>query len=287
MDRRDFLNHTLTGTAGMALMPSLLTSCNPAHDPLHDFGLITNVVKTMMEKDHRHTMSLLAEMGYKFLEFGGTYGELPAELLRYMDEIGLIPLAGGTSISGLLGDGLKQYIEECLEMKKKYLVCYWPWMDEGENPTMDQVKFAVDEFQRIGDKCNEAGLRFAFHNHDQEFGNLDGQVIYDYILEHTDDAQVTMELDLYWAHKGGGDVREYFKKYPGRFEILHVKDSYDIPDRLSFACVGSGIIDFQEIFSYRKAGGFKHLVVEHDNPGAAYEEACARSSIEHLQSLKF
>jgi len=287
MKRRDFLNNALTGTAGMALMPSLLTACNPANDTLHDFGLITNVVQKMMASDHRHTMSLLAEMGYKYLEFGGTYGELPAELLRFMAGIGLVPLAGGTNIAGLLGDGLKPAIDGCLEMNKKYLVCYWPWMDGGENPTMDQVKFAVDEFQGMGDKCNEAGIRFAFHNHDMEFIKLGDQLIYDYILENTDDALVTMELDLYWAHKGGADVREYFKKYPGRFEILHVKDSYDIPDRLSFACVGSGIIDFQEIFSYRKMGGFKHLVVEHDNPGAPYEEDCARSSIEHLQSLKF
>jgi len=119
MKRRDFLNHALTGTAGMALMPSLLTSCNPARDTLHDFGLITNVVQKMMASDHRHTMSLLAEMGYKYLEFGGTYGELPAELNRFMAGIGLIPLAGGTNIAGLLGDGLKKSIDECLEMNKK------------------------------------------------------------------------------------------------------------------------------------------------------------------------
>ena len=83
MKRRDFLTPTLGGTAGITLMPSLLTACKPASDPLHVFGLITNVVKNMMQRDHRHTMSLLAEMGYKYLEFGGTYRELPAELLRF------------------------------------------------------------------------------------------------------------------------------------------------------------------------------------------------------------
>ena len=287
MKRRTFVRQSLLGAAGMALAPSLLPACNVAHDPLRDFGLITNVVRNMMEKDHRQTMVLLAEMGYKYLEFGGTYGELPAELKRFMDDIGLIPLAGGTNIAGLLGEGLDPIIEECLNMDKKYLVCYWPWMDGGENPTMDQVKFAVDEFHRIGEKCRETGLRFAFHNHDHEFARLDGQVIYDYILEHTDETLVTMELDLYWAHKGGADVEEYFQKYPGRFEILHVKDSYDSGDRQSFACVGSGIIDFEEIFSCRDMAGFKHLVVEHDNPGAAHEEDCARSSIEYLKHLKF
>jgi len=287
MKRRTFVQQSLWGAAGMSLAPSLLPACGAVHDPLRDIGLITNVVQTMMEKDHRQTMRLLAEMGYKYLEFGGTYGELPAELKRFMDGIGLIPLAGGTNMAGLLGDGLKKNIEACLEMNKTYLVCYWPWMDGGENPTMDQVKFAVDEFHRIGERCHEAGLRFAFHNHDMEFKKLGDRVIYDYILERTGDIPMTMELDLFWAHKGGADVREYFKKYPGRFEILHVKDSYDSTDRQSFACVGSGIIDFQDIFSYREVGGFKHLVVEHDHPGAAYEEDCARSSIEHLKSLKF
>ncbi len=291
MKRRDFLNQSLQGAVGLALMPSLmpslLTSCSTGHDPLHDFGLITNVVSTLMEEDHRRTMTMLAEMGYKYLEFGSTYGEDPADLKAFMDGIGLSPLAGGTSMPDFQGDGLQQVIEACLEMDKKYLICYWPWMDGGEDPTKDKIKFAVDEFHRIGESCNEAGLRFAFHNHDHEFGTLDDQVIYDYILEHTDDALVTMELDLYWAHKGGGDVRDYFEKYPGRFEILHVKDSYDLPDRESFACVGSGIIDFQDIFSYREQGGFKHLVVEHDHPGADNEEECARSSIEYLQSLKF
>ena len=287
MNRRKFLNHSLAGSAGIILSPTFLSACQSADDPLKEFGLITNVVKHMMEKDHRHTMSYLAELGYKQLEFGGSYGEKPADLLSFMKSIGLKPLAGGTGIAQLQGDDLLKIIEENLVMQKKYLICYWPWLDGGQEPTWDKVKYAVDEFQKIGEKCKESGLRFAFHNHDQEFMKMEGKVFYDYILENTDPELVTMELDLYWAHKGGADVRDYFKRYPGRFEILHVKDSYDSTDRQSFACVGSGIIDFEDIFSYREQGGFKHLVVEHDNPGEANEEECARSSINHLHTLNF
>ncbi len=143
----------------------------------------------------------------------------------------------------------------------------------------------MDEFHRIGEHCKKKGLRFAFHNHHHEFQVLDDQVIYEYVLENTDPELITMEVDLYWAHKGGADIRQYFEKYPGRFEIVHVKDSYDSPDLDSFACVGSGIIDFPELFSYRDIGGFKYLVVEHDHP--ENEKECARSSIDHLKSLKF
>ena len=285
MNRRNFLLRTATGAAGISLLPSLLSGCTSTHDPLHDFGLITNVVQEMIKKDHRGTMTLLAEMGYKYLEFGGTYGEDPAELKRFMKGIGLTPLAGGTGLAGLQGDDLKKQIDASLEMDKKYLVCYWPWMDGGENPTMDAVKFAVDDFHRIGEQCHTNGLRFAFHNHEKEFKILEGQVIYAYMLENTDPELITMEVDLYWVHKGGADIRKYFEKYPGRFELVHVKDSYDSPDMRSFACVGSGIIDFPELFSYRETGGFKHLIVEHDKPD--HERECAQSSIGYLKTLKF
>lgn len=285
MNRRKFLSNVASGWAGTTFLPTLLYGCAEKHDALHDFGLITNVVRKLMEADHRATMAMLAEMGYKYLEFGGTYGEDALQLRKFMDSIGLIPLAGGTSMAGLQGDGLKMQMDATLAMDKKYLVCYWPWMDDGKNPTWDKVNFALDQLHIIGEKCNESGIRFAFHNHDYEFLKLDGRVIYDHILEKSDPDLVTMEVDLYWAHKGGADIREYFTKYPGRFELVHVKDSYDSPDRESFACVGSGIIDFQEILSYRYAGGFKHLIVEHDRP--EQERECAQSSIETLKALDF
>jgi sugar phosphate isomerase/epimerase len=203
-----------------------------------------------------------------------------------MEEIGLLPLAGGASLSNFQGDGLQEQIDKCLSLGMKYLVCYWPWMCSADDVNWDQVKFSVEDSHRIGEKCNENELRFALHNHDHEFWSLDDRVIYDYLLEQTDPELVTMEIDLYWAHKGGVDIREYFKKHPGRFELVHVKDSLDSPDRESFACIGSGIIDFPDLFSYRDVAGFKHLIVEDDQPPED-ELGCARSSIEYLQSLDF
>jgi sugar phosphate isomerase/epimerase len=285
MNRRNFLHNTLAGTAGLYLGQGMLPGCAPGHDPLHDFGIITIGVQRMMREDHRATMTLLAEMGYRYLEFGGTWDEEPGALRRFMDGIGLVPLAGGAGLADMQGDDLQANIDECLSLGKKYLVCYWPWMDDPLEPTWDMVNFAVDEFHRMGELCKKKGLRFAFHNHQHEFRVLDDQVIYEYILENTDPELVTMEVDLYWARKGGADITEYFEKYPGRFELVHVKDSYDSPDMESFACVGSGIIDFPQLFSYRDTGGFRHLIVEHDHP--ENEEECARSSIDYLKTLKF
>jgi sugar phosphate isomerase/epimerase len=287
MKRRRFIATSGITLSGITLMPALFENCAGSGDPLHDFGLITNVVQEAIRKDPRGTLTLVAEMGYKYLEFGGTWGEDPADLLRFMKDIGLIPLAGGTNLASLQGDGLKKTIEDTLSMEKAYLVCYWPWMDDGEHLTWDQVEYAVEQLQHIGEACKEEGLRFAFHNHEKEFREIEGRVIYDHILDHTDPELVTMEVDLYWAYKGGADIRRYFESHPGRFELVHVKDSYDSPDLRSFACVGSGIIDFPDLFSYRDVAGFRHLIVEHDQPGSEMELACARSSIEYLQSLEF
>ncbi|MFO7934829.1 MAG: sugar phosphate isomerase/epimerase [Bacteroidales bacterium] len=285
MKRRKFISTTMAGAAGLSVFPSLCSGCRETHDPLHDFGLITNVVKNMIREDHRATMAMLAEMGYKYLEFGGTWGEDPEVLKAFMHDIGLIPLAGGASMANFQGDGLQKSIEGILAMGKKYLVCYWPWMTGAENLTWDEVKFAVDESYRIGETCRENGLRFALHNHYQEFRKLDDRVIYDYILEQTDPDLVTMEIDLYWAYKGGADITTYFEKYPGRFELVHVKDSYDSSDLRSFACVGEGILDFPHLFSYRDVAGFKHLIVEHDDP--ENERECAQTSIEYLKTIDF
>ncbi len=287
MRRRDYLKTAGASAAGIALSPALATACRSVEDPLHQFGLITNVVQESIKKDHRGTLARIAEMGYRYLEFGGTWGEDPGTLLAFLKETGLVPLAGGTSMASLEGDGLQRSMEDALAMEKKYLVCYWPWMGSADQLTWDQVYLAVEQLQRIGEACNRNGLRFAMHNHEKEFQVLDGEVIYSYMLEHTDPELVTMQIDLYWAHKGGADIRTYFNEYPGRFELVHVKDSYDSDDLRSFACVGSGIIDFADLLSYREVAGFRHLIVEHDKPEPDRELDCARSSIEHLQSLRF
>lgn len=91
---------------------------------------------------------------------------------------------------------------------------------------------------------------------------------------------------LFSACSSVDPLHEYIKKYPGRYEILHVKDAFDVTDRESFACVGSGVIDFEPILQLRDIGGFKHLIVERDR-GEMPEQECARSSIDYLKTLKF
>ncbi len=285
MKRRDFIRKTAAGLSVAALSPAIFHACGTGHDPLRDFGIIAGLVKRNMEENPEETLIRLSEMGYRKLEFGGTFGMEKEDLKTLLKKLNIKPVAGGTSMASLQGDGLLKAIEEQLEMDKQYLVCYWPWMHSGEVIDQSDLDFTVEQFHRIGEACNKHGIRFAFHNHDKEFGKVDDRVIYDYFLEYTDPELVTMEMDIYWVTVGGADPVEYIKKYPGRFELLHVKDSYDPSERKSFACVGEGVIDFEKILRLRETGGFKHLIVEKD--GAEHGLRCARTSIEHLRSLDF
>jgi sugar phosphate isomerase/epimerase len=106
-----------------------------------------------------------------------------------------------------------------------------------------------------------------------------------------------MEMDLCWIEVGGQDPLKYFKKYPGRFPLVHVKDLTKIPkvdvsggqkfgDTLEeMTSVGSGIIDWKKIFAQSDEAGIKHYFVEHDHPKDPF--ASSATSYEYLAKLRF
>ena len=114
----------------------------------------------------------------------------------------------------------------------------------------------------LGEKAHAAGLKLLYHNHDFEFKkDADGIVPIEYLLEHSDPKYVNFQMDLYWVTKAGADPLAYFKKYPGRFKIWHVKDM-DKEGR--FAPVGNGTIDFAKILANKELSGMEYYMVEQD-----------------------
>jgi sugar phosphate isomerase/epimerase len=282
MNRRRFLRTTAlaAGTAAMGV-PGRATPLPPA--PIKTVGLIlSGGLGKEMQRDAAGTLQKLAEMGYEELEFGGTYGQSPAELRKTLDGLGLRNVAGGSSMSQLIKD-LDGMLEEANQLGRRYVVCYWPWTDSGENKTLDDFRRTAERFNEMGEKCRQAGLRFAFHNHDKEFKPTEGQIPYHIFLRETDPALVTMELDLYWITKGGGQPLDFFRQYPGRFELWHVKDMDKTP-AAGMTTVGQGIIDFPALFAQARQAGMKHFFVEHDNPPDAMQ--FARDSYRYLKTLR-
>lgn len=283
--RRDFIKKSTYGGALLTLGGSSLISCKPTGQ-IKELGLITGVLRDELNIDYKGTFEKVADIGYKYLEIGNYLGPSQEYFKAFLKEINLVPIAGGTSISGMMDEEkLKKLVDDSLDMGKKYMICYWPWLDAGPGKTLDDFLKATERINKAGKICKEMGINFAFHNHDQEFIAVEGyKWAYEVILENSDPGVVDMELDLYWAVKGGGDPVSLFKKHPGRFKIFHVKDMDNTPEQV-YTCPGYGVIDFTEIFSKSEKAGVEYYIVEIDKHREPIQ--CVQDSYNYLMNLLF
>lgn len=251
---------------------------------LEKFGFISGIVSNFLDTDWQGTLEQLAQFGYTEMECGKYYGDSAAGFRKFCAGIGIEVIAGGSSLAEMQKDTHKK-IDEALEMGKKYWVCYWPWLGDVKNITADDSKKAAESLNALGKECKKAGIKLCWHNHNMEFEKDTGEGLpFDIIMKNTDPQTVYTELDIYWVRKGGGDPIECLKKYPGRYEILHVKDM-DATQEKSFACPGSGIIDFAPVFNLAWEQGVRHYIVERDGEKNGIE--CLKNSSEYLKNLRF
>jgi sugar phosphate isomerase/epimerase len=224
-------------------------------------GLQLYTLRSIMNDDLEGNFRRIAEIGYKELEFAGYYDRTPQEIRAILDENGFT--APSTHISSAqFRNSLDKIIEDAKIIGHEYVICPHP----GDEPfeTLDDYRAMAEFFNEVGMKCQEAGLKFGYHNHSFEFEEIDGVVPYDILLEETDPELVPMQLDLCWIVNAGKDPVAYFEKHPGRFHLCHVKD---LDANGELANVGSGTIDFARIFASAPTAGLKHYIVEHDRPG--------------------
>jgi sugar phosphate isomerase/epimerase len=243
----------------------LLFSCNTETKESEKFiGIQLWSVRNDMNTDAEATLTALGEMGYGFVEAAGYgdgkfYGMDPVDFKNLVEEKGMKFLGSHTGKDIPLDvnmDEVMAWWDAAIAAHKAAGVEYivMPWMGSTGHESLEGLKRYCDYFNAVGEKCNAAGLRFGFHNHDKEFLELEGQVIYDFMLENTDPEKVMFQMDLYWVVEGGKDPVDYIIRYPGRFENWHVKDEAEVG--------ASGNIDFERIFAYTELSGVKHYVVE-------------------------
>lgn len=282
-NRRQFI--TTLGLSSIALTAGIPTwAMRKNADRLDKIGFISGIVDNFLKEDWKGTLEKLSKQGYTEMEFGNYMGTSPSEFKAVCKSLGINPFAGGSSMADMLKEPEKQ-IEEALDSGKEYWVCYWPWQTDARNITADEAKAAADNLNKLGQAAKKGGIKFCWHNHNWEFEKATSEGYpFDILMKNTDPQTVRSELDLYWVKKGGGNPLECLKKYPGRFEILHVKDM-DATAEKSFACPGSGIIDFKPIFREAMDQGVRHYIVEKDGEMNGIE--CLKSSAEYLKNVRF
>ena len=235
-------------------------------------GLALYTVRDDMAKDAKTTLKAVADAGYKYVEAAGYdngkfYGMTPKEFKEELKKLGLTPIS--THQGSVTLENADAQIADVKAAGFKYFVIPVPPMGlfkyDAATKTMGMtggMENLANILNTLGEKCSKAGLQLLYHNHDFEFAkDKDGVATLDYLLEHCNPKNVNFQMDLYWVTKAGEDPVAYFKKYPGRFKIWHVKD---MDDQGRFAPVGNGHIDFARILANKKLSGMKYYMVEQD-----------------------
>ena len=275
-DRRSFLQ-MLGGATVAAALPRLPQLRNARVERV---GLQLYTVRHEMEKDVEGTIARVAASGYKEVEFAGYFKKTPAEIRAMLDRHGLT--SPSAHISSSEPDAWSQALDAAHVVGHQYVVV--PWIPQEQRTGIDGYKQIAAHFNKAAEQARAAGLQFAYHNHDFEFAAVDGKLPYDVLLAETDPKLVQMEMDLYWIIKGGQEPLAYFARWPGRFPMVHVKDSMGPPDN-KMADVGAGKIDWKRIFAQQSQAGIKHFFVEHDQPADAF--ASIKASCDYLKRLEF
>jgi sugar phosphate isomerase/epimerase len=278
-NRREFLRISAAGSLSMLLMNPLAASADVASDrKKFGVGLQLYTIRDAMNADVKGSLKKISDLGYKNLELasfsdGKFYGYKPSEFRKIVSDLGMTALSSHAAVesTGITTENAKRMADAHAELGVKY--CIQPWVNE-EDRTIDKYKKMIADWNKVGEIMKNAGIQFGYHNHNFEFRPVDGKVpYYDIFMPEMDAKLITMELDLFWATKAGQDPVEMFKKYPGRFQLFHMKDMrtkqapfYDVV-KDDICEVGDGVIDFKRILAAKKTAGMKYLFVEDDNQG--------------------
>jgi sugar phosphate isomerase/epimerase len=295
-DRRSFLATLGSSLAGGALATSGLASslagaavaCTPRQRSgasgghrLDRIGLQLYTVRGEMQRDMDATLARVAATGYKEVEFAGYFNHAPTDVRAMLAAHGLTAPSSHISVDSL-GANWSQTIDAAKTVGHEWLVV--AFLPNDRRGTIDDYRRTAAEFNRAAAEAKQAGLRFAYHNHDFEFiPSADGKLPYDTLLAETDPALVSFEMDLYWTVKAGQDPLAYFARQPGRFPMVHLKDASAAPER-AMRPVGGGTIDFKTILGHASQAGIQHYFVEHDNPTDPF--ASIEQSYRYLSKLE-
>lgn len=252
----------------------MVAACgNKAQEPVKkDIGLQLYSIRSVIGNpelyaaNHEEAFKLLASWGYTAVEAasyndGKLYGVEPEQYKADLEAAGLKSLSSHIMRNlspeeletGNFDESMKWWDQAIAAHKAagcKYIVA--PSFRIPE--TLEGLKSYCDYFNAIGKKCAENGILFGYHNHSHEFKVIEDKVIYDFMLENTDPQYVFFQMDVYWACMGRVYPVEYFRKYPGRFTLLHIKDHLELGE--------SGMVGFDAIFNNAETAGMQDFIVE-------------------------
>lgn len=301
--RRKFLQTGALSVAGAALASNGVFAFKKQG---HIVGVQLYSVRDDMTKDPSGTLKQVSAMGYKYVEHANYinrkfYGYSAADFKKLLDDLGLQMKSGHTVMGKAhwddskkdFTDAWKYTVEDAATCGQQYVIS--PWLDDSYRKTSDDLKRYMEVFNKSGELCKKSGMKFGYHNHDFEFSQkLDGVKVFDLILQNTDPALVAQQLDIGNMYHAGGIALDIMKQYPGRFELMHVKDEIkttgagEMGGQYESTILGKGVIPVKEVIDLgKKSGGTVHFIIEQESYQGMAPVDCIKQDLEIMKGWKY
>ncbi|MBI1781225.1 MAG: sugar phosphate isomerase/epimerase [Sphingobacteriales bacterium] len=292
--RRQFIRNSSLLTASIMLNPSLKGMKNKKLT-----GIQLYSVRDDMKKDPLGTLKQIAAIGYKHVEHANYvdrkfYGYSASEFKKVLSDMGMAMPSGHTvmrpdhwdAAKKDFSDSWKYTVEDAAIAGQQYVIS--PWLDESLRKTYDDALRYMEVFNKSGELCKKSGMKFGYHNHDFEFSvKLNDKALYDIILNNTDPNLVAQQLDTGNLFNGGVTALEIVNKFPGRFELMHVKDeiaSADHKEKYESTILGKGIAEVKKVIDIGAAsGGTTHFIIEQEAYQGKSPIDCAKEDLKVMK----
>lgn len=290
--RREFIKK---GSLALATTSLLSKAAFAFVKPKELVGVQLYSVRDEMKADPMGTLKQLAAMGYKHVEHANYvdrkfYGWPAKDFKKVLDDLGMKMPSGHTVMRADHWDATKKdftdawkyTVEDAAVLGQQFVIS--PSMSEEVRRDESKLKAFMEVFNKSGELCKKSGMKFGYHNHHFEFNEKFGdKTLYDIIMENTDPKLVMQQLDIGNMYNGGAKAGDIMKKYPGRFESMHVKDevkSSGGDEEYESAVLGVGVIDVKEVIDLgRKSGGTIHFIIEQESYQGKAPIDCMKENI--------
>jgi len=238
---------------------------------IHRIGAQTIPWGENIRDNMKEILEFLSGNRYSGVETGMRHfdGRQPARYRDLYAEMEIVPLglhSGGQFWDPAAAEAERRKLSDAVKFASEVGFA-WMVVSGNKAETVDSMRDADETYSQIGQQCREAGLRFAYHNHNWELA--DDAEILDALVQSTSADDVSLVLDIAWAHVGGHDLADLVRRYGDRVAYLHIKDVA----AGKFCELGTGKVDLDAVLTLADEYGIEWLVVEQDYTSLTAEES--------------
>ena len=294
--RRAFLKSGAMIALGTAILPRSVFASAAEKEMV---GIQLYSVRDDMKSDPKGSLKKLADMGYKVVEHAGYadgkfYGFKPSEFKKILEDLGLMMYSGHVDFGMKAWDASKkdftdtwkQTVEDAAFMGQKFVIT--PELAENAQKDYDVLLKVIDLWNKCGELCQKHGMKFGYHDDFNENAILHGKKLYDIIMEKSDPKLTLQQYDIANLYNAAGtDPMEIIKKYPGRFDSLHVKDVLKEKNKENMhdsTILGKGVLNVNEVVALAVKNGAWLLIIEQEAYQNESPMDCAKDDLAAMKS---